>query len=69
MPDTFNAFWFLFTPVLTKNMSRHMKEKHNDSSVTGLQEKPVKCTICDQEFQSMRSVPRHMKKFHDKSAD
>jgi len=55
--------------ILTKNMSRHMKEKHNDSSVTGLQEKPVKCTICDQEFQSMRSVPRHMKKFHDKSAD
>ena len=46
-----------------------MKEKHNDSSVTGLQEKPVKCTICDQEFQSMRSVPRHMEKFHDKSAD
>ena len=57
-------------------MSRHNKEKHNgevddgnDSSKTGLEEKPVKCPICDKQFKNERSVPRHMKNVHADSAN
>ena len=54
-------------------MSRHKKEKHNeevdDENDSGLEEKPMKCPICDKRFKNERSVPRHMKNVHAESAN
>ena len=67
--------------VLTKNMSRHMREKHpspldrpfgderykeSDSSDEDLQKDLYRCDICDKTFKSARSIPTHVKKFHAK---
>ena len=71
----FIFFGFLFTPFLTKNMSRHMRELHNkevdnenNSSVTDLEKKPNKCSVCDKKFKYERNVARHMKNVHAESA-
>ena len=67
--------------VLTKNMSRHMREKHpspldrpfgderykeSDSSDEDPQKDLYRCDICDKTFKSARSIPTHVKKFHAK---
>ena len=65
--------------VLTKNMSRHMREKHpspldrpfgderykeSDSSDEDPKKDLYRCDICDKTFKSARSIPTHVKKIH-----
>ena len=60
--------------VQTKNMSRHMREKHPhpfddfgeeyDENDTSNNEKLYKCDICDKKFRNARSIPSHVKKIH-----
>ena len=46
--------------VLTKNMSRHMREKH-PLDIFGDE---YKCDLCDKTFKSVRSISSHVKRFH-----
>ena len=49
----------------------HNKEvdNENNSSVTDLEKKPNKCSVCDKKFKYERNVARHMKNVHAESAN